>query len=737
MFIKKMAEARNISETVFLRICISEKNVTEILKEAGCNITALKKNIQEDIKAEDEAFSRIPAPSGHYITQNAQKIFDAFARSAQRAGLREDEVSELDFFGFMLGYDEHEEIEALSWIEESGGSLEKAKEILESKFPVGHGRKVPSPCSSTSAQNECLPSFLTDMMEEAKSCSLPFIGREDVLERTIQVLNRKTKHNVFHLGEPGVGKTACTIGLARRIIDGSVPNSIKEAKVYSLDIGSLMAGTKYRGELEEKLTGTLKYLSSLEHSVILYIDEVHMAMKTGAGGESACDIGNLLKPYLSNPDSRLRVIGSTTLEEYRQKIEPDKAFCRRFQTIKVEEPTQAEAIKMLQGMKKAFETYHNVSYTKEAIEASVSLSAKYITDRFLPDKAIDLIDEAGSKASIAGVKLIDKKHIQETIAKIARIPDENVSETDTDKLRKLKSELEGNVYGQDEAIAAITKAILLNKAGLTEDNKPVANLLFVGPTGVGKTEVAKTVAKVMGIPFIRYDMSEYKDQTSVNKLIGASSGYVGYEDGGRLINDIKNNPHCVLLLDEIEKAHPAVFDIFLQVFDNAALTDNKGRVADFRNVIIMMTSNAGAADIQKRELGFNKSSINVSAMDSAVKSTFSPEFRNRLTAIVKFNSMDKVMAEAIARKQLGILADKLSAKAIKLKWDDKTVTAIVERSKAMEMGGREIQRTIENEIKPLLTEEILFGSLQNGGSATLSVDNAAFKLSVRKRRSAV
>lgn len=753
MFIKELNKCTLISSAVILKICLNDNNVYDIISEAGCDMTALSKGIEKDINNDRVAVSglkKIPAFSRKVITFEAKYLIAGFSAVANYNDIKMEDITPIDVLYFLLLKDQVEPVDALSWIEETGGNVSKVFDNLLEKFPVGPIRHFDAPSGlehlleeieranpNASDKKEFDVSkypCLVDMLEEAKNTSIPIIGREDVLDRTIQILNRKTKHNVFHLGEPGVGKTACTIGLAKKILNGDVPECLKSARVYSLDVGTLMSGTKYRGDLEERLVNTLKALSSIPDSVVLYIDEVHMLMGAGAGGDSSCDIANLLKPYLSNPDSKLRVIGSTTLEEYRKKVEPDKAFCRRFQTINVEEPTQEEAVKMLKGMKGAFESYHHVEYTEDAIESAVSLSAKYITDRFLPDKAIDLIDEAGSRAAIQGTGKVGKAQIQEVVAKIARIPDENITETETDKLRKLSSELKANVYGQDSAIDSIVRAIQLNKAGLTEDNKPVAQLLFVGPTGVGKTEVAKTVAKVLDIPFLRYDMSEYKDSTSVNKLVGSSAGYVGYEDGGLLVNDIKNNPYAVLLLDEIEKANPAVFDLLLQVFDNATLTDNKGRVADFRNVIIMMTSNAGAAAIQKRGVGFNSSEVNTSAMDSAVKDTFAPEFRNRLTATIKFNGMDRTMARSIAEKQLKILSSKLALKNVKMKYNDDVIDLIVEHSKAMEMGGREVLRTVENEIKPLFVEEILFGKLQNGGSATVSVKDNAFAVVARANK---
>lgn len=628
--------------------------------------------------------------------------------------------------------------ELFFYVSEAGGDYEAAVDHLckpantvfgserhiEKYDPKNTGTKAGSKNSGTPFP------FLTDMIEQAKTYSLPFIGREDVIERTIMILNRKTKHNVIHLGDPGVGKTACTIGLSKKILEGSVPPVLENAKVFSLDLGALMAGTKYRGEMEERVSSMLKYLDSLDN-VILYIDEVHLIVGAGRGSDGGADVANLLKPYLASADSNIRVIGATTKEEYRKYIEKDSAFARRFQTIDILEPSIDEAVEILMGLKTAFEKHHNVSYSKDAIKAAVELSAKYVNDRFLPDKAIDVIDETGSRMSIAGAVKVSKADVQDTIAKIAKIPSDNVKENDIERLAKLSDTLKENVFGQDEAAENITEAIQMSKAGLNENDKPIASFLFVGPTGVGKTEIAKTLATSLDVPLVRFDMSEYKDKTAVNKFIGSSAGYVGYEDGGLLVNAIKDKPSCVLLLDEIEKAHPEIFDVLLQIMDNATLTDNKGRVADFKNVVLIMTSNAGARNMTKSSIGFgnNKGTVvNVGAMDDAVNETFSPEFRGRLTKVVKFNGMSDDMAALIAKKQLNLLALKLKAKGVKLTYNKDVVDAVIADGNATVYGGREIIKAVDRKVKPLFVKEVLFGSLKNGGTATLTVENGEFHI---------
>lgn len=573
--------------------------------------------------------------------------------------------------------------------------------------------------------------FCRSIMTEEALGDIPFIGREDVIERTIQILNRKVKHNVLHIGEAGVGKTSCTLGLARKIMEGKVPDKLKDLEIYELDIAGMMSGTKYRGEMEEKLKNTLDTLEA-KGSAVIYIDEIHTIVGAGSTNESSLDAANILKPYLAR--ERLHVIGSTTLAEYHSTIERDKALNRRFQTVTISEPSEEEAIKILNGIKHSFETHHRLVISPDAVTSAVSLSAKHMRDKFLPDKAVDLMDEAASAASLRGREYINSDDIYDAVSKICRISSENLRTTDIDRLAELYTALCSNVFGQPEAAASLNRSILSSRAGLTEDGKPVASLLFVGPTGVGKTEMARVLANTLDIPLLKYDMSEFADKTSVNKLIGSSAGYVGYDDGGRLVRDIRENPNSVLLLDEIEKADPDVFNTLLQIMDDASLTDNKGNKADFRNVILIMTSNCGAADV-RNSIGFTEKSqrLNTSGIDEAVKRTFTPEFRNRLTGIIKFNPMNDEMAKNIAEKQLRRLSVMLKAKNVKVSFADKVIPEIIKRCNDYEFGGREIVRICE-EIKELFVNELLFGSLSEGGTARITVKNGEFALSVRKKK---
>lgn len=573
--------------------------------------------------------------------------------------------------------------------------------------------------------------FCRSIMTEEALGDIPFIGREDVIERTIQILNRKVKHNVLHIGEAGVGKTSCTLGLARKIMEGRVPDKLKDLEIYELDIAGMMSGTKYRGEMEEKLKNTLDTLEAKGNAVI-YIDEIHTIVGAGSTTESSLDAANILKPYLAR--ERLHVIGSTTLAEYHSTIERDKALNRRFQTLTISEPSEEEAIKILNGIKHSFEAHHQLVISPDAVTSAVSLSAKHMRDKFLPDKAVDLMDEAASAASLKGREYINSDDIYDAVSKICRISSENLRTTDIDRLAELYTALCSNVFGQPEAAASLNRSILSSRAGLTEDGKPVASLLFVGPTGVGKTEMARVLANTLDIPLLKYDMSEFADKTSVNKLIGSSAGYVGYDDGGRLVRDIRENPNSVLLLDEIEKADPDVFNTLLQIMDDASLTDNKGNKADFRNVILIMTSNCGAADV-RNSIGFTERSqrLNTSGIDEAVKRTFTPEFRNRLTGIIKFNPMDDEMAKNIAEKQLRKLSAMLKSKNVKVSFSDKVIPEILKRCNDYEFGGREIVRICE-EIKELFVNELLFGTLSERGTARITVKNGEFSLSVRKKR---
>ena len=557
----------------------------------------------------------------------------------------------------------------------------------------------------------------------------PLIGREDELERTMQILCRKDKNNPLHIGEPGVGKTAITYGLARLINEGKVPEPLKQARIFSLDLGSLIAGTQFRGQFEKRFKEIMDSISR-EEKPIIYIDEIHNIVGAGAVNGGSLDVSNMLKPYLAA--GHIRFIGATTYEEYKKNFEKNKSLVRRFQNIDIKEPSIQDTVKILEGLKKNYEKFHGVRYGKGVIEYAVQMSAKYINERYLPDKAIDLIDEAGAYRRMHPLnqksQSVNKDLIDEILSRTCQIPKQVVESDEIKSLATLEKRLSSHVFGQNEAISQVVNAVKFSRAGLLEEDKPLASLLFVGPTGVGKTEIAKSLANELGVKLIRFDMSEYEEKHAVAKLIGAPAGYVGYDEGGLLTEEIRKNPHAVLLLDEIEKAHPDIYNILLQVMDYATLTDNQGRKADFRNVIIIMTSNAGASRIGKPGMGFNGQDVKTDVIMDEVKRTFQPEFRNRLNKIVVFNSMDDKMAELIVDKKLEQLKKMLLKKKVELSVDIKAKEMIKNKGITTEFGAREIDRIIQSEVKPLLVDEILFGKLKKGGKCKLESDNNKFIL---------
>lgn len=555
----------------------------------------------------------------------------------------------------------------------------------------------------------------------------PLIGREHELDRTIQVLCRKDKNNPLHIGEPGVGKTALVYGVARRIEEGKVPDRLKGCKIYQLDMGTLLAGTRFRGDMEQRLKQIMEGVTSEAHCII-YLDEIHNIVGAGKGAEGGSDVSDLLKPYLD--DDRIRVIGATTYTEYNKNFTRSVGMIRRFQTIDVEEPSIDEAIHILKSLKPIYEKYHHVKYDDAAIEYAVTSSAKFITDRFLPDKAIDIIDEAGAQAEMEGKKYkkIGKKQIAEVLAKVAKIDALAIKQDDNKNLASLESRMKDVIYGQDRAIQTVVEAVQLSKAGLTDENKPLASLLFVGPTGVGKTEVAKMLAQELGVKLVRFDMSEYVEKHTVAKLIGAPAGYVGYDDGGLLTDAVRKSPDCVLLLDEIEKAHSDIFNILLQVMDYGVLTDSKGRKAHFKNVILIMTSNAGAQYASQASVGFASTATAGSAMLKQVKHTFKPEFINRLNEIVVFNDMDEQMAKLILGKKLRELNAKLAAKSVSITLTDEAHQHLLKSGYSKEYGAREMDRVIQQQLKTMLMREILFGKLKKGGEATVDLQNGTLTI---------
>ena len=549
----------------------------------------------------------------------------------------------------------------------------------------------------------------------------PLIGRDNELKRTIQVLCRCDKNNPLHVGEPGVGKTALVWGLTRLIEENKVPKRLQGSKIYQLDMGTLLAGTQYRGDFEKRIKQIMDGVQGESDNNIVYIDEIHTLVGAGAIGDGAMDASNMLKPYLES--GKIRFIGSTTYEEYNRHFSRSKGLIRRFQQIDITEPSIDEAKNIIMQLKPRYEDFHGVKYTDDAISFAVEASAKHINDRFLPDKAIDLIDEAGAAMEIEeNAKTIGKKEIADVLSKTCKV--EALSEAEDDdyeQLERLADRMLSQIYGQDEAIRQVVESVQMSRAGLLDDNKPLASLLFVGPTGVGKTEVARVLSKELGIPLTRFDMSEYTEKHTVAKLIGSPAGYVGYEDGGLLTDAIRKSPNCVLLLDEIEKAHQDIYNILLQVMDYARLTDNKGRQSDFRNVVLIMTSNAGAQYASQASIGFNGTVSRGEAMMKQVKKTFKPEFLNRLSGTVVFHDMNKQMATLILQKKLRELESKLEAKQVKMNLIPDAFEYLLKEGFTPEYGAREMDRVIAQRLKPLLMREILFGSLKNGGEITIGI----------------
>ncbi|EOG7597381.1 ATP-dependent Clp protease ATP-binding subunit ClpA [Vibrio cholerae] len=587
-----------------------------------------------------------------------------------------------------------------------------------------------SDSSEEVSADERLESFATNLNQLAKQGQIdPLIGRDKELERTIQVLCRRRKNNPLLVGEAGVGKTAIAEGLAWRIVEGNVPEVIQRSVIYSLDIGSLLAGTKYRGDFEKRFKSILKQLEK-EKDAILFIDEIHTIIGAGAASGGQVDAANLIKPLLSS--GKLRCIGSTTYQEYSNIFEKERALSRRFQKIDIVEPSLDDTTKILMGLKTKYEAHHDVRYTNKALRAAVELSAKYINERHLPDKAIDVIDEAGARARLMPAsrrkKTVGVAEIESMVAKMARIPEKSVSSSDKDILKNLDQKMKMLVFGQDAAIDVLTEAIKLTRAGLGAEHKPVGSFLFAGPTGVGKTEVTLQLSKLLGIELLRFDMSEYGERHSVSRLIGAPPGYVGYDQGGLLTDAVIKHPHSVVLLDEIEKAHPDIFNLLLQVMDNGTLTDNNGRKADFRNVILVMTTNAGVAETVKKSIGLIQQDNSHDAM-SEIKKVFTPEFRNRLDHIIWFNSLDERVIHQVVDKFIVELQAQLDARGVSLEVSEDARHWLAVKGYDREMGARPMGRVIQEQLKKPLANELLFGSLVDGGTVkvTLSDDRLAFE----------
>ncbi|POR03304.1 ATP-dependent Clp protease ATP-binding subunit ClpA [Alkalispirochaeta sphaeroplastigenens] len=584
-------------------------------------------------------------------------------------------------------------------------------------------------------QKRALDQYALELVEEARQGRLePLIGREDVLDRSVQVLCRRMKNNPLLIGEPGVGKTALAHGLARRIADGQVPDLLKEHRVFALDLGSLIAGTRYRGDFEERMKAVIKELEQ-EPRAILFIDEIHTIVGAGAVSGGAMDAGNMLKPPLST--GAFRCIGSTTFSEYKQFFERDRALARRFQRIDLEEPSHQETVAILQGLQSRYEEHHQVQYAPEAIEAAVRLAAQYINERFLPDKAIDVLDEAGAflrmhrfREDPAGDALVDEEVIEKVVSSMARIPVRSVSVDERKQLQDLAPRLREHIFGQDEAVDSVVSAVKRSRAGFRSSDKPVATFLFVGPTGVGKTELARQLADQLGVVLHRFDMSEYQEKHAVSRLIGSPPGYVGFEEGGLLTDAIRKTPHAVVLLDEIEKAHQDIFNVLLQVMDYATLTDNAGKKADFRNVILIMTSNAGAREIGRPLIGFGERSVTASAVQDAVEQAFSPEFRNRLDQVILFSRLDQSLIEAIVRKEVRLFAQQLQERDVLLTVSDEAVSWLAREGYSEEFGARNIARIVESRVKEPFVDQVLFGELSRGGEARIDLGENALDIDI-------
>ena len=640
--------------------------------------------------------------------------------------------SERDSYAvYFLQQQDMSRLDAVSFISHGIG---KGGRQLEDRSPTGteeesqaRGEEKPEKNKKDSA----LDQFCVNLNQKALDGKVdPLIGRGPEVDRTVQILCRRSKNNPLYVGDPGVGKTAIAEGLARKIVEGDVPEVLEEAVIYALDMGALLAGTRYRGDFEERLKQVVNELEKMPDA-ILFIDEIHTVIGAGATSGGAMDASNLLKPALSS--GAIRCIGSTTYKEFRNHFEKDRALLRRFQKIDVNEPTVEDTIKILKGLKSAFEEHHGVKYTPDALKTAVEMSARYINDRKLPDKAIDVVDEVGAMQMLVPPsrrrKTITAKEIEKVVATMARIPPKSVSKDDKKALGSLEKDLKRVVYGQDEAIERLSTAMKLSRAGLREADKPIGSFLFSGPTGVGKTEVARQLASIMGIELKRFDMSEYMERHSVSRLIGAPPGYVGYDQGGLLTDAIDQHPHCVLLLDEIEKAHPDLFNILLQVMDNGKLTDHHGKTVDFRNVVLIMTTNAGASDAAKQGIGFGAGQ-KTEASEEAVKKMFTPEFRNRLDAIVPFTYLGPETISRVVDKFILQLELQLSEQNVHIQFDGDAREWLGKRGYDKLMGARPMARLIQEKVKQPLAEELLFGKLSAGGEVHVSVkdDKLAFEL---------
>jgi ATP-dependent Clp protease ATP-binding subunit ClpA len=706
-----------------------DRDTIAVLTGCDVDVEALKTDLEDFI---NEELDSLVVPNGQDARPTA-----AFQRVIQRAVIHVQSSGKEEVTGanvlvaifaereshaaYFLEQQDMTRLDAVNFIShgitKSGPSEDRRVRGAEGQHDARDGDQERS-----GGQSSALADFCVNLNDKARAGKIdPLIGRDSELRRTIQVLCRRSKNNPIYVGDAGVGKTAIAEGLARKIVEGDVPEVLKAAVIYALDMGSLLAGTRYRGDFEERLKAVMKELEK-HPDAVLFIDEIHTVIGAGATSGGALDASNLLKPALAS--GAIRCIGSTTYKEYRQFFEKDRALVRRFQKIDVAEPTIPDAIEIVKGLRPYFEEYHKLKYSDDALKAAVELSARYINDRKLPDKAIDVIDETGAGQMLLPEAerktLIDVPDIEATIATMARIPPKSVSKSDAELLSNLESNLKTVVFGQDAALAALSSAIKLARAGLREPEKPIGSYLFTGPTGVGKTEVAKQLADTLGVELLRFDMSEYMERHTVSRLIGAPPGYVGFDQGGLLTDGVDQHPHCVVLLDEIEKAHPDLFNILLQVMDHGKLTDHNGKSVDFRNVILIMTSNVGAMELQKSPIGFGRKR-EVGDDEEAVNRMFTPEFRNRLDAIISFGPLQPFVVRRVVEKFVLQLEGQLAERGVTIELTPEAAEWLAVRGYDEKMGARPLGRVIQEFVKKPLADQVLFGELQNGGSVTVAV----------------
>ena len=713
-----------------LLMLISDYDVRQALETNDVNLNTLRENLEEHVR--DNTPVKVDAKKPVQPTLGFQRVLQRAVFHVQSSG--KGVVKPINLLVAIFSEKESHSVYLLS--KQGIGRLDIVSYISHGKTSTSD-EGIESPDEEGQALEEAPTTeleFLINLNELASNSKIDkLIGRSEEIERIVQILARRTKNNPLLVGESGVGKTAIAEGLAHLLNEKEVPEFLQESTLYSLDIGALIAGTKYRGDFEKRLKSVLSFLDNENHP-ILFIDEIHTIIGAGSASGGSLDVSNLLKPALGK--GKLRCIGSTTFQEYRGVFNQNQALSRRFQKIDVMEPSVEDCVQILEGLKGNYESHHNVKYSYESINTAVSLSKRFLNDRFLPDKAIDLIDEAGALLNIGRKNskqiTVNQNHIEKTISKISKIPEQTISSQESTNLQKLESDLKTVIFGQDPAIHSLVNAIKLSRAGLRDDNKTIGSFLFAGPTGVGKTEITNQLANMMGIELVRFDMSEYMERHTVSRLIGAPPGYVGFDQGGLLTEAVVQNPHCVLLLDEIEKAHPDIYNLLLQIMDSGVLTDNNGRKADFRNVIVVMTTNAGADLLEKKSIGFSDQSNESDALLS-LKKLFSPEFRNRLDEIIQFNYLPIEVILSIVDKFLTKLQAQLDARNVELIYSKKVLNWIADNGYNKEMGARPMERFITNKIKKPLVDKVLFGDLSKGGQIKVDLGKEGITFSAKKK----